>query len=218
MRVALLALLAVVAGAAGGQTLYVSDELIITMRTGPSTQNAIVRNLPAGTRVEVLEEDGGSGYVRVRALDRGTEGWVLTQYLTPEPIARERLAVAQRDLAGASAQVTELEGQLAQARAELDQTRGELTAARATGKQALGELDEIKQASAEVLAIKDQNESLRRRVSELDLERERLAAENAGLATRAEREWFVVGAAVLVVGIILGLVLPSLRRKRRSSW
>lgn len=219
MKLSLLAaLITLLAGVAYGQTLFVSDELIITMRTGPSTQNAIVRNLPAGTRVEVLEKDEASGYARVRALDRGTEGWVLTQYLTDQPIARDRLAVAESALEKAKAEVADLQHDLAGARSELSDTKSQLAAAQTARSDAVGQLETIKRTSADAIQIKQQNESLRRRVSDLDLERERLTTENAGLSTRAEREWFVIGAAVLVTGIILGLVLPTLNRKRRNSW
>jgi SH3 domain protein len=219
MRIRLLAALAfLAAGIVHGQTLYVSDELIITMRTGPSTQNAIVRNLPAGTRVEVLDDSPAAGYVRVRALDRGTEGWVLMQYLVAEPIARDRLASAQQRLSQANARVGELEQKVAAVGSELEETQQQLARAQQAGSKAASELEDIKKTSANAVALKEQNESLRRRVSELDLERERLATENAGLESRAQREWFVIGAAVLLAGIIVGLVLPTLRRKRRSSW
>jgi SH3 domain protein len=45
-----------------------------------------------------------------------------------------------------------------------------------------------------------------------------LTADNARLGSRNNQNWFVVGAAVLLAGIVVGLVAPSLRRKRRSDW
>jgi len=68
------------------------------------------------------------------------------------------------------------------------------------------------------LTIRDQNESLRRRNNELELRVEALTRGSAELASRANREWFLLGAGVLVAGIVLGLVIPSLRRKRRTDW
>jgi SH3 domain protein len=47
---------------------------------------------------------------------------------------------------------------------------------------------------------------------------ERLTVENARLARRNDQNWFIVGAAVLLAGIVIGLVAPTLRRKRRSDW
>jgi SH3 domain protein len=47
---------------------------------------------------------------------------------------------------------------------------------------------------------------------------EQLTADNTRLAGRSNQNWFIVGAAVLLSGIVVGLVAPSLRRKRRSDW
>jgi SH3 domain protein len=45
-----------------------------------------------------------------------------------------------------------------------------------------------------------------------------LEQENRQLASQTTRYWFISGAAVLLVGILLGLWLPSLRRRRRSGY
>ena len=42
--------------------------------------------------------------------------------------------------------------------------------------------------------------------------------ENAALGGRSSQNWFIVGAGVLFGGIVIGLIAPSLRRKRRSDW
>ena len=74
-------------------TQYVSDHLVITMRSGQGSQYQILKTLPSGTRLEVLETSD-TGYTKVRNAE-GVEGWVLSRYLSPEPIAKEKLAVAQ---------------------------------------------------------------------------------------------------------------------------
>jgi SH3 domain protein len=79
--------------AAHGQTRYVSDKLSVELRRGPSTEYLILRNLDSGSAVEVLEQNS-EGYSRVRVPDQGTEGWVLTRFLSTETSARDRLAVA----------------------------------------------------------------------------------------------------------------------------
>ena len=66
--------------------------------------------------------------------------------------------------------------------------------------------------------IREQNARLQQRLVQRDREVEELTAENAMLASRNNQNWFVVGAAVLLGGIVIGLIAPSLRRKRRSDW
>lgn len=212
-----LVLLVLVAGAAGAQTRYVSDELVITLRTGPSTQNAIIRNLTSGDRVEVLEETDDGTYARVRT-DNGTEGWALTQYLQNGPTGDQQYAAASRELTAAKDRVTELEAQVAELSGSLQETRTNLDEAQSSGQALSTELEDIRKASASAIELRDQNESLRRRVNELSAQVDLVSMENAELSGRSRQNWFVVGAAVLLGGIVIGLVAPSLRPRRKSSW
>ena len=203
---------------AQAQTRYVSDRTIVELRRGPSTEYLILRNLEAGERVDVLEQDEAAGYSRVRVADQGTEGWILTRYLTSEPIARERLGVAERNLAAARERVTALEAQTAELSRDLAATRTDLEQSRTSQGAVSRELADIRTASANVVEIRDQNTSLQQRLEQRDREVVQLTAENARLTARNNQNWFVVGAAVLLAGIVIGLVAPSLRRKRRSDW
>jgi SH3 domain protein len=203
---------------AQAQTRYVSDRTVVELRRGPSTEYLILRNLEAGERVEVLEQDEAAGYSRVRVGDQGTEGWILTRYLTSEPIARERLVVAERTLAAARERVTVLEAQTAELSRDLAATRTDLEQSRTSHGAVSRELADIRTASANVVEIRDQNTSLQQRLEQRDREVAQLTAANARLTARNNQNWFVVGAAVLLAGIVIGLVAPSLRRKRRSDW
>ncbi|MBN1240378.1 MAG: TIGR04211 family SH3 domain-containing protein [Gammaproteobacteria bacterium] len=204
--------------AAFGQTRYVSDDIPVTLRTGPSLDNRIVRNLSAGTRVDVLGEDEDAGYSRVRVASDGTEGWILTRYLAAQPIARERLAAAERELAAARARVGELETEVASLTEDLRQTRQELEAAMSANSEATSELRDVRNASANAIALRDQNEELRRRLAENDQQISRLTMENRELESDGRQSWFMVGAGVLFGGILIGLIAPSFKRKRRSDW
>jgi SH3 domain protein len=205
------------AASANAQTRYVNDELVITVRTGPSTANAIIRNLTTGDSVTVLEASADGDYQRVRT-ETGVEGWVLTQYLTDAPVARLRLGAAERNLTQARARVAELETTVASLTEQLANISQRAQEAEAAASNLNTELGDVRTASANALTIRDQNESLRRRLNERDLEVAELMTQNAALASRANREWFMLGAAVLVAGIVLGLIIPSLRRKRRTDW
>ena len=80
------------------------------------------------------------------------------------------------------------------------------------------DLADIREASENVLSVRDQNESLRRRLNERDEEAELLAIENGRLRSRSTRDWFVAGAGVLLAGILFGLIVPRLHRRRRGEW
>jgi SH3 domain protein len=204
--------------AAQAQTRYVTDRTLVELRRGPSTEYLILRNLEAGERVDVLEQNAEAGYSRVRVADEGTEGWILTRFLTAEPIARERLAVAERNLTGARERVTALEAQNLELANDLAAARTALEQAQASHGTASRELADIRTAAANVVEIRDENTRLQQRLVQRDQEVEQLTADNARLAGRDNQNWFVVGAAVLLGGIVIGLIAPTLRRKRRSDW
>ena len=199
------------------QTRYVSDRMVVELRRGPSTEYLILRNLEAGAAVQVLE-DAGAGYSRVRVQDQGTEGFILTRFLTPEPIARDKLAAAESGLAAAKTRATELEQQVRSLTAELGGTKTDLAQTRSSHDQVNKDLTDLRTASANVVEIRDQNESLRQRLIQREREVEELTAANTRLASQDRKNWFVVGAGVLLGGVVIGLIAPSLRRKRRSDW
>jgi SH3 domain protein len=200
------------------QRMYTSDELIVLLRTGPSIENAIVRNMRPGTALDILDEDAGNSYSRVRLTGSDVEGYVLSQYLTPERAARDLLVDAERNVAAMRARVQALEAEVAELETELGTTQNTLESERSSGNAVSAELASIREASANAVALRDQNEALRRRVTELTAETEAKALEISQLASRSRQNWFVVGAAVLFGGIVIGLIAPTLRRQRRSSW
>lgn len=204
--------------AAQAQTMFVTDELVITLRTGPSTQNSIIANLSTGDAVELLEQDPETGYSRVRVIDDAEEGWVLTRYLMDEPTADLALATATGELGSAQSRIDTLEAELADTRAALAEAQSALEAAETSHRSVSAELDDIRTASASVIEMRDQNESLRQRNLELSTELDALMLEAGRLGSRSRQNWFVVGSLVLAFGIVIGLVAPSLRPRRRSNW
>jgi SH3 domain protein len=208
----------VFAANAHGETRYVTDKLSIELRRGPSTEYLILRNLEAGLAVDVLEQTP-DGYARVRVADgQGSEGWVLTRLLSTEKSARDRVTIAERAATEARARVGDLERQVAALSAELGDTKAELDHTRENHDHVSRELSSIKAAAANVVDIQEQNESLRQKLVERDRQFEELTVESGALAGRSRQSWFVVGAGVLFGGVLIGLIAPRLRRKRRSEW
>ncbi len=209
--------LILVAATAIGQTRYVSDQLVITVRSGPSTDNTIMANLRSGDAVDVLQDDGEAGYTRVRA-ENGTEGWVLSRYLVAIPISQDRLVITERDLAEAQVRIAMLESSVATLTEELEVT-GQRRAEAETANAALTiDLADIREASQNVLSVRDENENLRRSLNARNGEVDQLRIENELLDSRSTRDWFLAGAGVLFTGIVVGMVAPRLRRRRRSRW
>lgn len=199
------------------ETLYVSDQLEIPMRSGISNQHRIVRMLPSGTPVTVLETDSTAGYTQVQT-PSGVEGWVLSRYLMKIPAARDRLTAAEKKLADLELENRERAAKLAEAGTTKESLLGEVEQLNKENSKLTQELAEIRRTASNALALDSENKQLKNKLLELEREQQNLAQENDSLRDRSDRDWFMVGAGVVILGIILGLILPRIRLKKRSSW
>lgn len=199
------------------ETVWVSDQFEVMLRTGPSTSNAIERMLPSGTALEVLERDDEAGYARVRTVV-GTEGWILTRYLMNEASAREQLVALTSRLTNADAEGTTLTSQLDAVKGEYDSATRQISALERDKQRLEQELAEIKRTAANVLSINNQNKDLREQLANAEIQAATLEQQNRELTGQTTRYWFITGALVLAVGMVLGIWLPKIRWQRRSRY
>lgn len=219
LRLALLfCLTALAAVTANAQTVrYITDDFQVTLRTGESTQHQIVRMLHSGAKLELLETDSKSGYSRVRT-DGGQEGWVLTRYLVDMPSARDRLDAAQKKLANVELQNSKLNTQLSKLKDTNDTLEKQNKTLTGKNRSLDQQLTSIRQTAADALAIDRENKTLKSKVVDLERKVQSLDQENAVLKDRRDRDWFITGALVLGGGIILGMIIPRMRVRRKSNW
>ena len=209
--------LLILTGNAMAETRYVSDTLEITMRSGKGTSFGITRMLRSGTPVEVLGVDKKSGYTQVRT-NSGKEGWVLSRFLMKGQAARDRLATAEKNLAE-----LELENRkLTTAMATLNEEKGTLESTlqelEGESRGVSQELAEIRRTASSALAIDSENKDMKGRMVSLERQLQTVQQENETLKDRTARDWFMVGAAVILLGIIVGLIIPKIRFRKKSSW
>lgn len=197
-------------------TLYISDQLTVPLRRGPSNGHKIVNAaLPSGMALEVLGEDTAAGFTQVRT-PNGTEGWVPTQFLVNQPIAKDRLAAATKRVEALEAQLksmrenyqdvrgarTEIEGRAAGLSKENQKLQTELAEIRRVSATAITQFEENKQ-------LKTDNASLQTQVTQLT-DRVRTLERNSILRS------MLAGGGLVLLGLILGAVIKS--RPKRSTW
>jgi len=210
LRSALAVILFLAAMPAPAETRYVTDELRISVRSGQGNQFRIIEVIDSGTAVETLATEGD--WAQVRTPD-GNTGWVRAQYLDDEPVAEDRLQAARAELEQARERAGSLEGELADARQDAAAARtriGEL-------RQRIEELESRLAEADEGLALHDENRRLREQVTQL---RDRVseARAQARLAQqRSRKEWFLIGAGVLLGGILFGIVVTRIPWRRRRD-
>ncbi|MEM1173981.1 MAG: TIGR04211 family SH3 domain-containing protein [Pseudomonadota bacterium] len=199
------------------QSAWVSDQFEITLRTGPSTSNAVRMSLGSGMRLEVLQRDDETGYTQVRT-PGGTEGWVLTRYLMNEASAREQLQELTAQLTSAASEGSSLEAQLAALRGEYQDANRTINSLENDKQQLEQDIAEIRRTAANALSLDSQNRDLRDKLADAEIQVATLEQENRTLSGQSNRYWFMTGSGVIIVGIILGLCLPRLKMPRRSRY
>lgn len=216
-RILLMAMLLGITLTAQAETRFVTDELEIDLRSGTSLQHRILRMIPSGTELEILDRDEASGYTKVRT-SSGVEGWILSRYLTSSPPARVRLAETEKKLTELEIQSRERMAKLSQSDQEFLKTTEELARLKDENLKLNKQLADIQRTASSALAIDAENKDLKNRLMQTEREQETLRQENMALHDRTARDWFMIGAGVLIVGIILGLIIPRIRVRKRSSW
>jgi len=209
--------LSVVFGPAWAETRYVSDQFEITMRTGKSSQNQIKRVLKSGTPLAIIRLDKESGYTNVRT-EGGTEGWVLTRYLMRKPPARQQLIAAKTRIAKLENSVTGLRSQLNTTSSEKKQALAERNKLSNQNTRVGHELARIKKVSANAIRLSQENEELKLSTDKARRDLRMLRQEYESLDDRSKRDWFIVGAIVVVFSMLFGILLTRIRWKRKTSW
>ncbi len=205
--------------AAMAQSRWVNDEIRITFRAGPGDQFRILRHFNTGARLELITppadrfpEGRVDGWLYLRDA-QGNEGWAREQYLVAEPPARVRIASVEGERDQARERVAELTSEL-EAR---ERERSELETALEQSQAQVAELESSFAAARRGFELFEEHEALEATIEALEARKAALREENRALADRSTKEWFLIGAGVLVAGILLGLILPRLRR-RRDPW
>ena len=190
---------------AHAETRYIVDQIKLPMRTGQSTSHSIVRMLPSGMAVDILEE-GTNGYTHIRT-PGNRDGWILTRYLMKMPAARDRLTTAEMKVAKYNA-LNEEKKAVEKEHARLQSENSELKK----------ELELIRKTSAQALETANENTALKMKTKEAEQALEDLRQETKDIKSGASQRWFMLGGGAILLGIILGLILPSLRRRKKAQW
>lgn len=210
--------LMVAAASAHAKTVYVDDTLFAPIRSGEGTQYRILHSgVRSGTALELLETSE-SGYSRVRTPE-GIEGWIVSRYITETPIARQRLEQTNRQLEQARNELGELKTQLQEVTSERNELRSSEETLQARAGRLSEELSDIKEVAADSINLDRRNVELREENQKLRNELEVLTAEKERLEAKKESDFMLLGAALVLLGVILALVIPHLKPSRKNdNW
>jgi SH3 domain protein len=210
-------MLLMVFGSAHAEDRWVTDEFEIMMRSGQGSKQRILRQLKSGTQVESLKVDEESGYTKIR-VSSGDDGWVLTRYLRSSPTSKLQLPAVEGRLKRSETQRAELKKELTELKKERQTLQREVAELQTSNRSLQDQVNRIAKLSASTIEVDDQNTQLKKRLLDSDQQIDALEGDNQRLGSRSDREWFLVGGAVLALGLLLGLILPRINWRKKSTW
>lgn len=202
----------------GKTTQYVSDNVAITLRSGKTNQHRIIRSLDSGTKLRVLETD--KTHARVKTPD-GTVGWVMKRYLVNEPVARTILPPIKKKLAKLETKYSELRKkhkEIIKERNELAVIASKYEKLESKYTEVSDEANRLSKIASESDQIYQENQSLTRNNASLEAQKDMLMNEIKELQNGNDKLWFLTGAGVIFLGILIGAMLARTRKTKGSSW
>ena len=204
----------------GQDTRYVSDRVLVPVRSGAGSDFRIVnRGLPSGTALMVFgeSEDGKWAEIETRA---GIRGWMPSQFLQAEPPASLLMNELKLEVETLRIERDRVVSQLNQRSSAADEADDTILTLRSELEARANELTEVKRVSAAALDLDALNQQL---VAEVESERsdaDLLRLENVRLRERIANNQILDGALAVLLGVILALVTPRLwpNKRRQDGW
>ena len=216
---------------AWSESRYISDQLVVSLRSQPQNNADIITYLRTDTKVDILGEDGS--FYQVKTKDNGI-GFVQKAYLVediPKPAIIKQLSRENEKLKN---RINTLEQQYQEATSKGDNAHltlvDELKESRQLANDLQKDLDESKSKLQKTSNAFDTLKENTKNVVEITADRDQLRASNEELSSKLDRieedkfalqksqsiRWFLAGAGVLFVGWIIGK--SSLSRRKSSLY
>jgi SH3 domain protein len=200
------------------ETRYISDLLVVTVRSGKSNNYQVLATLPTASPVEILEED--KTYVKVRT-EKGIEGYVRKQYVskaipksTQIAQLKKQKAALEKKLAKQRLELQEVSGLSTSSQTVIEQLTNDLKQSEQQLKSVNNDYTQLKKQSDNVINLTTERDQLLEENNQIISELQVLQEENKSFHRSNMIQWFLAGGGVFLVGWLVGKVS---RKKRGLS-
>lgn len=208
----------VISVSAHAETVYVTENLRLDLRKGPSNGHKIIKMVKSGSPLTVIEKNTKTGYSKVRT-EAGLVGYVVSRYTQTTPASRELLEQANIELEQLRLENKRINADLLSMQTDNQNHNSRNLNLTNERDQLSREIRDLKQTAGSAIQIKQQRDQLQERVVNLERENQELRRENQALEDTSNQDWFLNGGIVAFFGIFFGLIIPKLTwQRRRSSW
>jgi len=200
------------------KTSYVSDELKVPMRSGASSGHRIIKFLRSGAALTVLGASEDNKFIEVE-ITGGKTGWIETENVMDVPSGRDRLVSVNNKLNKIRQDNKDLKKSMAKLKSEIGQLKNEKGELQNERTNLSNSLDDIKITAANPLALSKKNKQLKKDLSKVKEQAAMLDKDNQQLRSNVAQEWFMIGGAVSLGSLIVGLILTRINwRRKKDSW
>jgi len=212
IKILTIALIILAFKASAESFVYITDQLDLPIRSDKEFGNNIIRLLPSGTELSLLQSTE-DGWAQIQFDD--TIGWIKSFYLSPDPSAREKLKKLTRTNNDNKLLITKLSTEKEDLENQLSLLKQENTNLVVQSSKSKAEKEHIEKIYQDALKLEHENEKLIQ--EKLQLKAELQLAENNTQIQKdtSSRNWFIVGAIVLFFGMMIGLIAPGLLNRKR---
>lgn len=192
------------------KTMYVSDLLEITLRTGRGVDHKIIAMVKSGDAVEVLTP--GDNWTQIRT-SNGKRGWVLSRFLKSEIPSRIALENLEKKYNVLLARAEPSLNEITALKAENAKLRSEIALMEKASDEKNRSYETLKAESAKFLTLKSEFNKIK---SQLEKERQKADKLDEDLTTELRQKhiwWFLCGAGVLLLGFMIGFSAKQQRRR-----
>ena len=199
------------------QVAFISDQFYVPLRSSPCPTCKIVhKGLKSGTKLSVLGHQDNWSLITT---DSGYRGWIRTQHISYNEIARAALAKSETVVADIKRKNHRLEEDMQNSFELIETLRKNISILEADHKALSKKLASLKLISSKEIALNEQNQVLVKHNHMLQEERDVLRANVDDLENEKRNESFLYGGFVTFLGAILAALIPRLRGRRRlSEW
>ena len=180
-------------------TQYVSDDLAIFIHSGPSLEYRIIGSIKVGSSVTTLKYNDATKFMQVKS-PNGKVGWVKASEIQKQPPSKSLLPKIQE--------------QLKVSQEKLKTINDDNKATMSDNIQAIIEKDNL------IAQLENEKSTLRDTITELETRNIELDLLQDTKDERVKMEWLMFGGSVLFFGLVIGLLIPFLprRKKRSDNW
>ncbi|CAG9000147.1 MAG: hypothetical protein CENE_02137 [Candidatus Celerinatantimonas neptuna] len=175
---------------------YITNDLFIYLHSGPGNNYRIVGTANAGDKVNEIDYDSDSEYAQIQ-LSSGKEGWIEADKLTNTPSLQNRLTATQQKLKTTQQKLSTIEQN------SLQQTQN-------SDKQ-------LKQLQQQLREEKSRTQALTKKLTNIMADNKKLSAKVNSFEQNIQMQWLIRGGIVAGAGLIIGLLIPYLPRRRKRN-